>query len=268
MAKASNESQQPLPADLVKTYWQNGTSKKDTLWQKFDNVNQTYGNHKVTNLTVCKLQFEIAQDMSAPVRAYYHLDNFYQNHRRYVNSFNPDQLLAKPVSTSTLENSNCAPLATEKVTDKDGKERIRQIYPCGLIANSLFNDTIRRPQRLGDTSEDIFYEWSEEGIAWSSDKDLYKNLTDPDYDLIIPPPNWRRQYPDERYSSKYPPPNLNTEEHFISWMRTAALPSFFKPWAFGNETLKAGTYSIEIVDSELPISWPPSISMLPSNTLI
>jgi hypothetical protein len=248
MAKASTDSQQPLPAGLVKSHWQNGTSTKATLWQKTENVTHIYGNYNVKNLTTCTLQFEIAQDMSAPVRAYYHLDNFYQNHRRYVNSFNPDQLLAKSVSTSTLQNSNCAPLATEKVTDKDGKERVRQIYPCGLIANSLFNDTIGRPKRLGD-DENKVYEWSEEGIAWPSDKDLYKNLTDPDYDLIIPPPNWRRQYPDERYSSKYPPPNLNTEEHFISWMRTAALPSFFKPWAFGNETLKAGTYSIDIIDN-------------------
>ncbi|KAI0907592.1 CDC50 family protein [Ustulina deusta] len=242
----------PMPSDLVRSYWRNnnGSATVTASWKRTDNVSFTYDRFEVGNLTNCTLQFDIAQDMSAPVRAYYRLDNFYQNHRRYVNSFNADQLLAKFVSTSILENSNCAPLATEKV-EEDGVTKTRQIYPCGLIANSLFNDTIGRPVRVGVGGDEAArtYQWSEDGIAWSSDMDLYENLTSPDYDLIIPPPNWRKRYPDERYSSDYPPPNLKADEHFISWMRTAALPSFFKPWAFGNETLVSGTYTVDIVDN-------------------
>ncbi|KAI0451140.1 CDC50 family protein [Xylaria acuta] len=236
-----------MAADLVKSNWRNNGSATVTVqWKKTDNLTIAYDGFKVADRTNCTIQFEILQNMSAPVRAYYRLDNFYQNHRRYVNSFNSDQLLAKAVTTSTLENSNCAPLAIEKTN-----VTTFQIYPCGLIANSLFNDTIGRPVRVGvqGDEDERTYKWSEEGIAWESDMDLYEPLKDPNYDTIIPPPNWRERYPDGRYTAKFPPPNLKEDEHFISWMRTAALPSFFKPWAFGNETLVAGSYSIDIVDN-------------------
>ncbi|KAI1170451.1 CDC50 family protein [Nemania sp. FL0916] len=248
--KAELESK-PMPSDLVTTHWRSASSSPSTpaMWMRKENVNFTFGTHEVTGLRNCTLQFHIAQDMTAPVRAYYRLDNFYQNHRRYVNSFNPDQLLAKSVSTSTLENSNCAPLAIETLP---GEDQPRQIYPCGLIANSLFNDTIGQPvhQGVGSVNGSNIYQWSEKGIAWASDMDLYKplDLNTVDYDLIIPPPNWRDQYPERKYSADHPPPNLKENEHFISWMRTAALPSFFKPWAFGNETLVAGDYEVDIVD--------------------
>ncbi|KAI0479852.1 CDC50 family protein [Xylaria cf. heliscus] len=237
-----------MPANLVKSNWRNNGSVTVTgLWKKTENLTISYNNFDIANRTNCSIQFEIHQDMSAPVRAYYHLDNFYQNHRRYVNSFNADQLLGKNVTTSTLENSNCAPLATDKINGTTF-----QIYPCGLIANSLFNDTIGRPVRLGargDGNDSLTYDWDESDIAWSSDKDLFEPLKTVDYDLYIPPPNWRERYPDGRYTPEFPPPNLKNDQHFISWMRTAALPSFFKPWAFGNETLVAGTYSIDIVDN-------------------
>jgi hypothetical protein len=238
-----------MPPNKVKTYWRNnGTDSVNAQWQKTENVTYSFNGFEVHNLTNCTLQFEIKQDMAAPVRAYYHLDNFYQNHRRYVNSFFSDQLLANNFTLTSLKNSNCAPLAVENDT--------LQIYPCGLIANSLFNDTIGRPVRVGISGDDEenTYKWSEEGIAWQSDMDLYKPLKNPNYDVIVPPPNWRIRYPNRRYSPDFPPPNLHTDEHFITWMRTAALPSFFKPWAFGNETLVAGTYQIRIVDSkfELP----------------
>ncbi|KAI1362314.1 CDC50 family protein [Xylaria arbuscula] len=248
-AKAT-EDLTPMPSDYVTSYWRNsnGSTAVNAQWKVTNNVTHAYvGDYNVTGLRNCSLQFTLPQDLSAPVRAYYKLDNFYQNHRRYVASFNADQLLAKTVSTSTLDNTNCPPLATEEV-EEDGEKKVRQIYPCGLIANSIFNDTIGPPLRLG-TNDSDYYTWSESGIAWESDMALYKNLEEPDYDVIIPPPNWRIRYPNERYDEDHPPPNIKDDEHFISWMRTAALPSFFKPWAFGNETLAAGTYSIDIVDN-------------------
>ncbi|GAW16308.1 hypothetical protein ANO14919_057330 [Xylariales sp. No.14919] len=250
---SAKEEQLPMPSDLVKSYWRNSDSSAtvSASWNKTDNLNHTYAGYEVTGLTNCTIQFQIVQDMPAPVRFYYRLENFYQNHRRYVNSFNADQLLAKDVSTTTLKNSDCPPLAVEDVKEEDGSTTTRQIYPCGLIANSLFNDTIGNPVRVGvgGTESDRTYPWNEDDIAWDSDKDLYENLTDPNYDLIIPPPNWRKRYPNGRYSADYPPPDLKTDQHFISWMRTAALPSFYKPWAFGNETLIAGTYTMDIIDN-------------------
>jgi hypothetical protein len=63
---------------------------------------------------------------------YYKLTNYYQNHRRYVNSFDSDQLLGKKREASGIDGGNCKP-----ITSEGGKP----YYPCGLIANSFFNDT-------------------------------------------------------------------------------------------------------------------------------
>ena len=76
------------------------------------------------------LQFDVPADIDKPVLLYYKLTNFYQNHRRYVKSLNQDQLTGKFVSASDLGSGDCKPLG-----NIDGKA----VYPCGLIANSLFN---------------------------------------------------------------------------------------------------------------------------------
>jgi hypothetical protein len=78
----------------------------------------------------CVIQFDVPADLDATVLLYYKLTNFYQNHRRYVNSLDPDQLKGKYRSVSDLKNGNCKPVAIE------GDQ---VIYPCGLIANSMFN---------------------------------------------------------------------------------------------------------------------------------
>jgi hypothetical protein len=80
----------------------------------------------------CRLKFELPADFKHPVFVYYKLTNYYQNHRRYVQSLNADQLKGKAVSASALRSSSCKPL--DVLGDKP-------IYPCGLIANSVFNGT-------------------------------------------------------------------------------------------------------------------------------
>jgi hypothetical protein len=49
-----------------------------------------------------------------------------------VQSFDTDQLLGKKRTASDLNDGNCKP-----ITSEGGKP----YYPCGLIANSVFNDT-------------------------------------------------------------------------------------------------------------------------------
>lgn len=78
----------------------------------------------------CFLQFDIPADLDSSVLLYYKLTNFFQNHRRYVKSVDTDQLGGKAVSVGSLNGGNCRPLAT-----RDNKA----IWPCGLIANSIFN---------------------------------------------------------------------------------------------------------------------------------
>ena len=87
-------------------------------------------NPDVTQRQQCVIQFDVPADMNASVLMYYKLTNFFQNHRRYVKSLDTNQLKGKAVSISELDKGDCKPLAV-----RDGKA----IYPCGLIANSLFN---------------------------------------------------------------------------------------------------------------------------------
>lgn len=90
----------------------------------------------VTNGTMlqCRLRFDVPAEIKAPVMLYYKLTNFNQNHRRYVKSVSLDQLLGKKPSDTPLSN-DCKPL--DKVRDQDGNVKV--YYPCGMIANSMFN---------------------------------------------------------------------------------------------------------------------------------
>ncbi|GAB1211085.1 hypothetical protein ATERTT37_000197 [Aspergillus terreus] len=190
------------------------------------------------NSTICRLTFKIPEDMGPPVYMYYRLTNFYQNHRRYVKSLDVDQLKGKPLDNNTIGSSSCDPLRL----DPSGKA----YYPCGLIANSLFNDTINSPEWLngdGDSAEP--YVMSNKNIAWDSDKQLIKK-TQYTPDQVVPPPNWRERYPNG-YADGIP--NLNEDEEFMVWMRTAALPTFSK-LSRRNDTVKmsAGIYRLDIVD--------------------
>lgn len=80
--------------------------------------------------------------MPGPVFIYYELDNFYQNHRRYVKSKSVNQLQGESVTESDI--SDCSPIikysdlrkyrvVPSNLLDND------LASPCGLIAASVFN---------------------------------------------------------------------------------------------------------------------------------
>ncbi|KAJ9268032.1 ligand-effect modulator 3 family [Paecilomyces variotii] len=190
--------------------------------------------------TVCSLLFEIPNDLPPPVFLYYRLTNFYQNHRRYVQSLDLDQLMGKPLSNSTIAGSTCDPLTTDPATGK-------AYYPCGLIANSIFNDTIYSPALVGVDAGNITYEMTNKGIAWDSDKQIYKK-TQYQNSQVHPPPNWHDRYPNG-YNDETPIPNINEDEELMVWMRTAGLPSFSKLSRRNDTTpMKAGVYRLDIDD--------------------
>ena len=120
---------------------------------------------------VCEVQFQVPQTMKGPIYLYYRLHNFYANHRRFVKSFSEDQLNGKAASLDTIKNTvgqNCQPLS-----DVNGT----RIYPCGLIANSLFNDTFTTAfLAVNGTSEDKTVPLTENGIAWSTDRNRFQKL--------------------------------------------------------------------------------------------
>ncbi|CAN8105983.1 unnamed protein product [Discula destructiva] len=234
VAEAVNSTSQfaPVPSKYISSQFKNET---DFLVQwRQEPINVTFGPN--TNTTQnCVLQFEIPEDMGPPVLFYYQLTNFFQNHRRYVSSFDADQLVAKSGYRSVA--SDCDPLRS----DGSGKP----YYPCGLIANSVFNDTFSNLTSVGTSGGN--YTMTEKGIAWDSDKTLYKKTTlDPS--TIAVPPNWAVRYPGG-YSTEYPPPDISQDEHFMVWMRTAALPTFSKLYMRNDTaTLTKGTYELNVTN--------------------
>ena len=111
---------------------------------------------------------------------YYQLKNFYQNHRTYVKSRSDKQLLGHRSSKDEMDD--CLPRKYAKVPARAarapfGRARSKksltraprrlngvkkQLWPCGLVANSLFNDVISLPS-------DSPYTLDETGIAWDTD---------------------------------------------------------------------------------------------------
>ena len=142
------------------------------LTQQIVEVTEYYDDKCKIN-DVCNISIDIPNDMQAPVFFYYQLENFYQNHRRYVKSRDVDQLRGVIQTVSTLD-STCTPVVTmaqlgipnNKVLNGSSLLDSDPANPCGLIAKSFFNDTYK----MSDSNmTSIFID--ETGIAWPSDKE-------------------------------------------------------------------------------------------------
>ncbi|TVU44709.1 hypothetical protein EJB05_04175 [Eragrostis curvula] len=149
----------------------------------------------------CTQEVKILDHMKAPIYVYYELENFYQNHRRYVKSRSDQQLRSGKYS-----GTSCSPVER----DSEG----HPIVPCGLIAWSLFNDT------YGFTRGSKDIKLRRKDISWKSDREhkFGKNV-----------------YPSNFQNGSLigggklnPDIPLSEQEDLIVWMRTSALPKFRK----------------------------------------
>ncbi len=87
---------------------------------------------------------------------------------------------------------------------------------------------------------------TDKGIAWASDKVLY-GPTKYSYSDIAVPPNWIERWPSGEYTDSNPPPQLQDDEHFQVWMRTAGLPAFSKlALRNDNQNMSCGMYQVDI----------------------
>ncbi|KAK9265534.1 hypothetical protein L1049_001717 [Liquidambar formosana] len=161
-----------------------------------------YIQNSTTNKT-CTRSLIVPKQMKRPVYVYYQLDNFYQNHRRYVKSRSDKQLRS---NASEGDTSSCDPEGV--APDK------HPIVPCGLIAWSLFNDT------YGFLVNNEALEVSKRNIAWKSDQE-HKFGSD------VYPKNFQSGglIGGAKLNDTIP---LSEQADLIVWMRTAAFPTFRK----------------------------------------
>lgn len=189
-------------------------------------ANQQPGNISREALS-CTIDVTIPANMAPPIFVYYELDGVYQNHRRYVKSRSDVQLAGKPVSNPDELEAACQPELFYQ------NNRSQVINPCGLVAWSNFNDsyTFRK------TSSGQVVSVSATGIALPSDVR---------HRFAAYKPTWFNPELNEfrgggnltDASGEYL--QVNEDERFIIWMRTAALPRFRKLWGRIDAPLEKG----------------------------
>lgn len=242
-ANLNLNSFEDIPSKYTASHLRSHSNDLDFRW-KVVNLTDPFGDLK----QVCHVQFNLPHNIKPPIYLYYKLTSFYQNHRKYVESFDLEQLKGEAVSADDIA-SGCKPFRYQGSGDDK-----KIIYPCGLIANSLFNDTFSNPTLLNtkDGQENNTYILSSQGISWTADvKHKYKK-TKYKPSEIVPPPNWYKTFPEGYNDTNLP--DLKTMEHFQNWMRTAGLPSFYKLYGQNKTaTLTSGTYEVEI-EMNYPVS--------------
>ncbi len=167
-----------------------------------------YDNQCSLGGTVCNVTIEVDRKMDGPVYFYYKLVNFYQNHRQYVMDYEILQLQGDLTDT-------------QRCTVSDVKERNGiPVYPCGLIANSMFTDSFslaRAPAGSSAFTTLTGDDWDASDLSWRSDRDTkFSNFTEGTLDEVT------------RVGTEgnvLPFPN---EQEFQVWFRVAGLPRFNK----------------------------------------
>jgi hypothetical protein len=225
----------------------------------------------------CTVSFVAKENMEPPILVYYEVENFYQNHRKYEKSRDDAQLLGSMSQTDT-EAKLCKPL--NKLGDIT-------INPCGLVANTLFNDVIKLKDGSKDKNGNDL-KLIENGIAWQSDLDYkfkqpgsgksggFKMEACADCgNCTCAPPEWsctnstpykdedgtcykyfypnddKTQYLYETYPMVVSPIEGVKNEHFIVWMRTEAVTPWRKLYGHFQEPIAKG----EKISFDITANW-------------
>lgn len=198
---------------------------------RYDNLNTCDLSNKNFTSHVCNISITLEETFDPPVMVYYQLENFYQDHRRYIKSKSLPQLRGENLTLEGIK-SDCDPITTVK--DLGFYKTIGNYTlaptdvanPCGLIAKSLFNDTYK----IYDTDDNELF-IDETNIAWDSDK-KGRFKRHPNASLV--------QWTDVE------------NEHFMVWMRPAGLPDFRKLWGRVKIQMKPGKYNL-IIKNNFPV---------------
>lgn len=194
-------------------------------------VEKEYSN---CHLRKCEINFNITSVLNPPIYFYYKLNNFYSNHIEYVKSKNYAQLRGEKVSDKIIDSS-CKYMSRNKDHFRNGNKSQILSYanqtlnqnsimnPCGLIADSMFNDIFN------------LYDLNRNKI----------NITEKEIALEIDTEKIYRNSNNSKYLQWYDKEN----EHFIVWMNMELFPNFIKKWGYINQNLLKGEYSIEIINN-------------------
>jgi len=202
--------------------YSNGIVEQKTRYDNVAECQVTSDTDSATLPKKCELTLTIENDMELPVYFYYELNGFYQNHRKFIQSYSAYQL----EDGELHDTDGCDPLQKY-----DGKP----IYPCGLIANSFFSDRFTMSVNDDDlcsacdiTETDWLNNWDtwfdndffkKEGIAWTVDREDRFNFQEPDATVT--------RQGERQVAEGLNLPRVDDEDYMV-WARTSALPNFRK----------------------------------------
>lgn len=178
--------------------------------------------HKVGGEGIrCNVTLEVKESMRGPIYLYFELHDYYQNHRRYVKGRSDEQLKGDRPSSGSLDD--CKP----QLFLNGSRDKL--INPCGLTAWSFFNDTYKvyrsKPRGVHELAV------NQKSIAWRSDLDHKFAAYEPQHFNTVP----------ELRGGGQIDGLVRDDEHFVVWMRTAALPNFRKLWGVIDGDVPSGT---------------------------
>ena len=202
------------------------SNKITEVVKRYDDIPECKADWKTPQ--TCMIELQLEKHVEPPIFIYYEITNMYQNHRKYSKSRDINQLMGAVRSKSDVQ-SNCFP-----VVSMNDLGFYTNLYlepqdvasPCGLIPQSIFNDTfiLLPPQDSPKESINIKFDH----LAWDIDvQEKFKNSD-----------NWKSlQWTDVE------------DEHFMVWMSIAGLPTFRKLWGRIEEELEPGNYRMAILNN-------------------
>lgn len=189
----------------------------------------------------CLVFFTPRKTIKKPSYLFYRLVNFHQNARDYVKSRSPTQNRGI-VPTTYEEVANCdrwlCPEGGSSCTSATNFNASKIIYPCGLTARYVFNDTFTIKR-----SDGKFVSTNKRNIAWWADA-KYKFRQNKNSEEFTMERNWS-SFPKPRSAN-----DLLEDNDFVVWMRLAAFPTFDKLYTVIQEDLlKDVKYTVNISDT-------------------
>lgn len=224
---------------LVATYKEKNESKFEydyTKCLKYDTRSDTFQNltcaefrNNSSGYCICFINLTITEDLygDVPLTLYYDLSSYEQPN--YSQSKDENQLLGKISETPAAQ---CEPYSYLNGIP---------IYPCGALANFMFNDTfILKKYGFRDPWPTVSH-----GMIKEEDKIGYRN---PPGDLekalqnFTKPPNWVKNV--WELDTTYPDNNGIQNERFIGWMKTNWRRKPF--WQLNDTILPSGRYFFRV----------------------
>lgn len=195
------------------------------------------------NSTWCTLNFSIPKgmNMKAPIYVYYGLTNFYQNFLEYTTDYNIKQLQGYKQDLGELEKT-CKHFVSNK-------ENGLINFPCGLQAQSMFNDTYKLVEVSNVSLKNVTINTT--NIAWETDKQhRYHNPSD--YPAQCARPGRLDNTSTYNCLPAIYPQGVD-KERFMIWMRISALSSFVKLWGRIDSDIPGGTNISMRVHNVFPV---------------